>query len=96
MSSELVERLRDYWLTLEPNVVICDRRVVDEAAARLEALKADLRRVSDEHSRIIEINKAHCKTINSYLVLNSRQEDKIKALEAEIARRARDGGKADG
>lgn len=54
--------------------------------ARIEALEVDLRRVLDEHSRIIEINKDHCKTINSYLVLNSRQEDQIKALEAENAR----------
>lgn len=36
----LAQRLRDYRLTLEENVVICDRRVVEEAADRIEALEA--------------------------------------------------------
>lgn len=33
----LAARLEDYGLTLEQNVVICDRRTVDEAAAALRA-----------------------------------------------------------
>lgn len=34
----LVERLEDYGLTLDPGVIICDRRVIDEAIAALKSL----------------------------------------------------------
>jgi len=59
-------------------------------ADRIEALerqlteaRADVRRLTEEQARIVEINKQHCKTINSYIVDNSRQEDARKAAEAE-------------
>lgn len=41
--SDLVSRLRDYGLTLDPNLVFCDRRVVDEAADHIEALNARIK-----------------------------------------------------
>jgi hypothetical protein len=38
--TDIVERLRDYGLTLDENVIVCDRRVVDEAADMLARLLA--------------------------------------------------------
>lgn len=38
--SDFTERLRDYGLTLEENVVICDRRVVDAAADLIDSLES--------------------------------------------------------
>lgn len=57
MTHDLVERLRDYGLTLEESVVICDRRVVDEAADRIEKLErenATLRAEKDEMRKALE------------------------------------------
>jgi hypothetical protein len=33
---DLVEQLRDYGVTAEPDVIICDRRAVEAAATRIE------------------------------------------------------------
>lgn len=89
MSSELLERLRDYGLTLEPNVVICDRRVVDEAAAHIGALEAENARLL---GALIEIECRPEKMIwgGSTEVLGAMRDME------DIARRAREGGNADG
>lgn len=52
MSSELIERLRKYGLTLEQNVVICDRAAVDEAAATIAQLQAELAEAREVPGRI--------------------------------------------
>ena len=60
--SDLVERLRDYGLTLDPNVVICERRIVDEAADRIEALEAEnaaLREVAESIAEMRPDESAH-------------------------------------
>lgn len=58
MTHDLVERLRDYGLTLEESVVVCDRRVVDEAADRIESLRADLAEQKAAHGDCIKRNIA--------------------------------------
>src|SRR5690554_6816312 len=43
----IAQRLSDYNLTLDPNVVFCDRRVVDEAVAALAARDAEIERLRE-------------------------------------------------
>lgn len=45
--SDIVERLRDYGMTLDESVIICDRRVVDEAADTIERLTRELSDTED-------------------------------------------------
>jgi hypothetical protein len=38
----LVAQLRDYQLTLDENVVICDRRIVDQSASIMTVMAAHI------------------------------------------------------
>lgn len=62
----------------------------DALTEERDRLKADIRRILEEHARIIELNKAHCRTVNSYILDNSRRDDALKASEAERDRLERD------
>lgn len=42
---DIKERLADYGLTLEPDVVICDRRTIDEAVSRIAELETENERL---------------------------------------------------
>lgn len=56
-TQDIVERLRDYGLTLEENIVICDRRVVDEAADTISRLTADNEALRAEVERVRDGNR---------------------------------------
>lgn len=49
------ERLADYGLTLDENIVICDRRIVDEAVTALATLEAENTRL---RARVAVLEKA--------------------------------------
>ncbi|KNY11869.1 hypothetical protein AKG11_32740 [Shinella sp. SUS2] len=89
MTHDLVERLRDYGLTLEESVVICDRRVVDEAADLIESLRADLAEQKAAHGDCIKRNIALTAEIAA---LRAEKDELRKALEpfAKLAGRFMD------
>lgn len=57
------EHLADYRLTLEPDLVICDRRTIDEAASRIAELEAENERLTERihwvHNTLYEINPSN-------------------------------------
>ena len=73
--SELIERLRDYGLTLEPNVVICCRSVVDEAAATITQLQAELAEAREVPGRIVA-------WLNGTEAMGMGRDEVIDAIEA--------------
>ncbi len=78
---ELVNAVRDYGLTIEPNIVICDRRVIDEAADKLEELAAE----NHEHlRRNAELNREMSGVRRSY------SQEKSLRIKAEAALAERD------
>lgn len=50
----LIERLNDYGLTKNDIEVICDKRVVDEAAAALSALSEENKRLRADLAKVID------------------------------------------
>jgi hypothetical protein len=83
----LEKRLRADNLRLQNEWDNCDE-MLQATRAENERLTADLRRISEEHARIIEINKAHCKSVNSYIVSSARLEDRALAAEARAEKAA--------
>jgi hypothetical protein len=53
-AEKLVERLRDYQPCLQVDVVICDRRTVDEAATMIEKLAAHPQHDREAIARLAE------------------------------------------
>lgn len=54
----------------------------EEAVARITDLEARLAAAEAEVQRIKKINVAHCRTVNTLLVCESRMETRAKAAEA--------------
>lgn len=54
---KFTERLMDYGLTLDEDVIICDRRVVDQAADIIDELERALR-LADEYVQLYAVRNA--------------------------------------
>lgn len=91
----LIERLKDYGLTLKENVVICDRRAVDEAATalaekdaryarlagRMDAMAADNQRLRAECEGL----RAAAKSFSIYTIEDDEDSIRLSAGGSQIA-----------
>lgn len=85
------ERLAGYGLTLEPDVVICDRRTINEAVSRIAKLEAEVERLRKALGMMLKEHDILSGNFGDVMDPKHKRPDRWPTA-AEAARRALEGG----